>query len=92
MDGLYQDARAIRTTKDEVRDRTNWRRSVSALVGAARRRIILHIIYSNIIIKLKLLPTLARCSWFRCLHDNSLKAGLNLKHQAHMGEHPSTPI
>ena len=46
MDGLWtvnRDMRAIGTTKDEVHDRTGWRRIVSAAVthsqvGAARRR------------------------------------------------------
>ena len=31
-----------------------------------------------------MVPTLARCSRFRCLHDNSLKTRLNLKHPEHM--------
>ena len=43
MDCVNRDMRAIGTTKDEVHDRTSWRRIVSATttpsqVGAARRR------------------------------------------------------
>ena len=47
MDCVNRDMRAIGTTKDEVHDRTGWRRIESATatpqpkVGAARRRIII---------------------------------------------------